>query len=108
MNTVQTLADLNRRFDEEGRDAAPAAVRVARNKVLAESRGLPPSTVAREAILRLFDPGAARSAEATRLIEQFTQFVSEFVPSSGEPLPEPRPTRTTKANFTRTSRRKGC
>jgi hypothetical protein len=123
MNTEQTLADLNRRFDEDEQAAEAAAGRVARNRVLqvrlsdaelaeleraAESRGLPSSTVAREAILRLLNPEAARSAEATRLIEHFTQFVSEFVPGSDEPKPEPRPTRITKANFTRTPRRKHC
>lgn len=45
---------------------------------LAETRGLPASTVAREAILRQLYPEVARETEATRLIDQFTQFVLEF------------------------------
>ena len=120
MNTQRTLADLNRRFDEEEQGAQAAAGRVPRTKVLqirlsdgelaelervAESRGFPPSTVAREAILRLINPDAARSAEVSRLIEHFTQFVSEFVRGSDESNPEPRPTRVTKANFTRMPRK---
>ncbi|MEZ0338548.1 CopG family transcriptional regulator [Mycobacterium sp. pV006] len=45
---------------------------------LAETRGLPASTVAREAILRQLHPEVARETEATRLINQFAQFVLEF------------------------------
>lgn len=45
---------------------------------LGETRGLPASTVAREAILRQLYPEVARETEATRLINQFTQFVLGF------------------------------
>jgi hypothetical protein len=51
---------------------------------VAESRGLPPSTVAREAILRKLFPEFARGAEAARLIDQFAQFVLGFGAPSGD------------------------
>lgn len=43
---------------------------------MAEERGLPTSTVAREAILRLISPDVARTAAANRLIEEFTRYVA--------------------------------
>src|SRR4051812_40117111 len=42
---------------------------------LAGSRGLPTSTVAREAILRLIRPDEQRSAAARRLVEEFARYV---------------------------------
>lgn len=45
---------------------------------VAASRGLPTSTVAREAILRLIRPAATRSAAARRLIEDFARYLDSF------------------------------
>lgn len=45
---------------------------------VAARRGLPTSTVAREAILRLIRPAAARSATARRLVEDFARYVGSF------------------------------
>lgn len=43
---------------------------------LAEERGLPTSTVAREAIIRLIRPEVARTASEKRLIDAFARFVT--------------------------------
>jgi hypothetical protein len=43
---------------------------------IAESRGLPTSTVAREAILDLLDPAQARSALVGRLTSDFTRYLN--------------------------------
>jgi uncharacterized protein YegP (UPF0339 family) len=46
---------------------------------VAASRGLPTSTVAREAILGLIRPVKARSIAANRVIEEFTRFIDSFL-----------------------------
>jgi predicted transcriptional regulator len=43
---------------------------------IADERGLPTSTVAREAIIRLIRPEVARTASAKRLIDAFAQYVT--------------------------------
>jgi hypothetical protein len=45
---------------------------------LADSRGLPTSTVAREAILRLVRPDMYRSAVASRLVDEFAHYIDSF------------------------------
>lgn len=45
---------------------------------IAADRGLPTSTIAREAILRLIHPEVARSAAASRLVDEFARYVSEL------------------------------
>lgn len=50
---------------------------------ISATRGLPPSTVAREAILRLIDPEQTRQIEGKRLAEEIRRFVGEFM--SDEP-----------------------
>lgn len=45
---------------------------------VAASRGLPTSTVAREAILRLIRPAQLRSADARRLVESFARYVDSL------------------------------
>jgi predicted DNA-binding protein len=42
---------------------------------LASKRGLPTSTLAREAILRLIEPAASRSAAASRVVDEFSRYV---------------------------------
>jgi predicted DNA-binding protein len=42
---------------------------------IAATRGLPTSTVAREAILRMVQPEASRTAAANRVIEEFTRYI---------------------------------
>jgi uncharacterized protein YbaP (TraB family) len=51
---------------------------------VAAGRGLPTSTVAREAILRLIRPAAARSAAARRLIEDFARYLDSFEGSAAQ------------------------
>lgn len=51
---------------------------------VAAGRGLPTSTVAREAILRLIRPAAARSAAARRLIEDFVRYLDTFEGSAAQ------------------------
>ncbi|MFZ0716138.1 hypothetical protein [Mycobacterium sp.] len=54
---------------------------------VATKRGLPISTVAREAIMRLIRPEVARTAAANRLIEDFARYVAtlgEFDSSAPE------------------------
>jgi uncharacterized protein YbaP (TraB family) len=46
---------------------------------LAATRGLPPSTVAREAILRLLNPEASRRIEGRRLAAELRRFVDDFM-----------------------------
>lgn len=43
---------------------------------VADQRGLPTSTVAREAIIRLIKPDIARTTAANRLIEDFARYVA--------------------------------
>ena len=43
---------------------------------VAAQRGLPTSTVAREAIIRLIRPEVARTAAANRLIDNFARYVA--------------------------------
>ncbi|HEY6819250.1 MAG TPA: hypothetical protein VI196_07700 [Mycobacterium sp.] len=43
---------------------------------VADQRGLPTSTVAREAIIRLIRPEVARTAAANRLIDDFARYVA--------------------------------
>ncbi|HJT91929.1 MAG TPA: CopG family transcriptional regulator [Mycobacterium sp.] len=65
---------------------------------VAETRGLPPSTVAREAILRMLDPNTTRSADAARLVEDFAKFVNEY--GSDDPAPaKHQPAAVRKAKF---------
>ena len=45
---------------------------------IAASRGLPTSTVAREAILRLISPAQARSADARRLVDSFARYLDSL------------------------------
>jgi len=51
---------------------------------VAAGRGLPTSTVAREAILRLIRPAAARSAATRRLIEDFARYLDTFEGSAAQ------------------------
>ena len=51
---------------------------------VAAGRGLPTSTVAREAILRLIRPAAARSVAARRLIEDFVRYLDTFEGSAAQ------------------------
>lgn len=50
---------------------------------IAASRGLPTSTVAREAILRLIRPVEARAAAASRLVDEFARYVDSLVAEGG-------------------------
>ena len=43
---------------------------------LAAKRGLPTSTVAREAIMRLIRPDVARTAAASRLMDDFARYIA--------------------------------
>jgi uncharacterized protein YbaP (TraB family) len=45
---------------------------------VAASRGLPTSTVAREAILRLVRPAEARSADRRRIADQLVRYLDNF------------------------------
>jgi hypothetical protein len=45
---------------------------------VAASRGLPTSTVAREAIMRMIRPAQLRSADARRLVENFARYVDSL------------------------------
>ena len=45
-------------------------------ELVAEERGLPTSTVAREAIIRLIRPEVARTESEKRLIDDFAQYVT--------------------------------
>jgi hypothetical protein len=45
---------------------------------VAASRGLPTSTVAREAILRLVRPAEARSADRRRIADQLVRYLDSF------------------------------
>ena len=45
-------------------------------ELLAEARGLPTSTVAREAIIRLIRPEVARTESEKRLIDAFARYVA--------------------------------
>lgn len=58
---------------------------------VASTRGLPPSTVAREAILRSLFPDDARQIEGKRLAEEVRRFVADFMVN-----PEPKPKRRGK------------
>lgn len=50
---------------------------------IAASRGLPTSTVAREAILRLIRPVEARAAAASRLVDEFARYVDSLAAEGG-------------------------
>jgi predicted transcriptional regulator len=50
---------------------------------LAEERGLPTSTVAREAIIRLIRPEVARTESEKRLIDSFAQYVATLGAADG-------------------------
>ena len=51
---------------------------------IADDRGLPTSTVAREAILRLIRPRQARSVAARRLADDFHHYLVDYVVSTDE------------------------
>lgn len=52
---------------------------------VAATRGLPPSTVAREAINRHLFPEQARQIEGRRLAEELKRFVADFMPDDPKP-----------------------
>ena len=119
MNTEQTLAMLADESDaiEANPDApitddATVTRGHGRSKVLqirlnddeltelervAATRGLPPSTLAREAILRLLYPDTARVADADRLVQDFARFITEY--GAPSPAPERKPAVVRKAKF---------
>jgi uncharacterized protein YegP (UPF0339 family) len=53
---------------------------------LAASRGLPTSTVAREAIIRLIRPYVARTVAASRLVDEFARYIDTIGVVEGEQL----------------------
>jgi uncharacterized protein YbaP (TraB family) len=50
---------------------------------VAASRGLPTSTVAREAILHLIRPATARSSAARRLVDEFARYLETLSVANG-------------------------
>jgi uncharacterized protein YegP (UPF0339 family) len=54
---------------------------------LAANRGLPTSTVAREAIIRLIRPDVARTVAASRLVDEFARYIDTIGVVEGEQLP---------------------
>jgi predicted transcriptional regulator len=52
----------------------------------AAARGLPTSTVAREAILRLINPEASRSAAASRVVDDFARYIDMLAESKSPQL----------------------
>ena len=67
---------------------------------LAKERNLPPSTVAREAVLRLTNPTETRAVEGRRLAAELRRFVAEFM-TGHTPAAEPPRARITKAKMRR-------
>jgi uncharacterized protein YegP (UPF0339 family) len=53
---------------------------------LAANRGLPTSTVAREAIMRLIRPEVARTVAASRLVDEFARYIDTIGVVEGEQL----------------------
>lgn len=54
---------------------------------LAADRGLPTSTVAREAILQLIRPTAARSKAARRLVDDFARYLDSLASTTNQDAP---------------------
>ncbi|MGJ6126309.1 CopG family transcriptional regulator [Mycolicibacterium sp. Y3] len=122
MDSEQTLKHLRERFAEE--EAAKQAEEEDRQirgngrsktlqirlnpdeleelEQLAYARGLPVSTVAREAVLRYVRPELVHVADADRLVEDFKRFIAHAAKTpTEESKSEARPTRVTRARITR-------
>jgi hypothetical protein len=70
---------------------------------VAATRGPPPSTVAREAILRHLYPDEARQVEGKRLAAELRRFVNEFM-TDGQPPGKAQPAVIRKAKINRGGR----
>lgn len=87
-------------------------------EALAESRGLPPSTVARELILNALDPAPAQAAATRRMVGEFRQYLDTMraapsdvtLPTSVAALVPTTPTtpaRPSRRSLRKTPRRRG-